>query len=311
MSKIQDALSILAELGLPKAQQNDRSALTLLALADLKEKQPWTDVKQRNIGIHYIMIFIKNNYKKIYAENSRETIRRQTLHQFEQAGLVIRNADDPSRPTNSAKNVYCLSDDAVRTISRYRSRDWSVARDLFIKKKGRLIRKYKDRINELAITAIVSEDREIQLSPGRHNELEKSVVSEFRHYFCPKTVVLYVGDTANKMAHIDSDTLETLGFPASQHDKMPDVILFDNEKNVLFLIEVVTAHGPVSPKRRTEIEAMLKKCKTKRIYISAFPDFREFKKHASDIAWETEVWIKEDPKHMIHLNGDKFFTIYE
>ncbi|MFS2517149.1 MULTISPECIES: BsuBI/PstI family type II restriction endonuclease [Parabacteroides] len=26
----------------------------------------------------------------------------------------------------------------------------------------------------------------------------------------------------------------------------------------------------------------------------------------ADIAWETEVWIAENPGHMIHFNGDRF-----
>jgi len=72
------------------------------------------------------------------------------------------------------------------------------------------------------------------------------------------------------------------------------------------LIEAVTSHGPVSPKRQFELEKMLADCPAKRIYVSAFPDFKEFKKHIDQIAWETEVWVSEIPDHMIHFNGDKF-----
>ena len=41
MSKIEEAKQILEAMGLPKRQQNDRSALTLLALCNLKEKDKW------------------------------------------------------------------------------------------------------------------------------------------------------------------------------------------------------------------------------------------------------------------------------
>ena len=98
--------------------------------------------------------------------------------------------------------------------------------------------------------------------------------------------------------------------PITKHDKLPDVVLYDSQKNHLFLIEAVTTHGPLSPKRQIELEDTLRYCKAKRIYISAFPDFREFKRHIDNIAWETEVWIENNPDHMIHFNGPKFFTVY-
>lgn len=74
----------------------------------------------------------------------------------------------------------------------------------------------------------------------------------------------------------------------------------------LFLIEAVTSHGPVSPKRLLELEAFLKDCKVGKVYVTAFPDMAEFKKHSGNIAWETEVWLMEVPDHMIHFNGDRF-----
>ncbi len=91
---------------------------------------------------------------------------------------------------------------------------------------------------------------------------------------------------------------------------MPDVVLYDEQKDHIFLIEAVTTHGPISPKRQVELGDVLKKCKAAKIYISAFLDFREFKRHIDNIAWETEVWIANNPDHMIHFNGPKFFTTY-
>ena len=42
------------------------------------------------------------------------------------------------------------------------------------------------------------------------------------------------------------------------------------------------------------------------IYVTAFQNFQTYKKFANQIAWETEIWIAEQPDHMIHLNGDRF-----
>ncbi len=128
--------------------------------------------------------------------------------------------------------------------------------------------------------------------------------------FCPYTKVVYVGDAARKMLFTDANLINELKIPITEHDKLPDVILYDRQKNQLFLIEAVTVHGPLSPKRQQELEDTLKDCTAMRIYVSVFPDFREFKRHIDNIAWETEVWIENNPDHMIHFNGLKFVTAY-
>ena len=93
----------------------------------------------------------------------------------------------------------------------------------------------------------------------------------------------------------------------TKHDKLPDVVLYDERRNWLFLVEAVTSHGPVSAKRHLELETVLANAKPGRVYVSAFPSFREFKKYADEIAWETEVWVAEFPEHLLHYNGDRFF----
>ena len=124
-------------------------------------------------------------------------------------------------------------------------------------------------------------------------------------------MVLYVGDTAKKRVIYDRDELARVGVPMTGHDKLPDVVLFDPAKNWLFLVEAVTSHGPVSPKRHREMEAFLKGCKADRVYVTAFLAISDFRKYAADIAWETEVWIAATPDHMIHFNGPKFLGPYQ
>lgn len=310
MTKIEETIAILKALGLPKAQQNERSALTLLALAGLKKDTLWSESKKRSIRIHDILIFIQENYSKQYAENTRETIRRQTLHQFEQAGIVIRNPDNPFRPTNSPNTVYAISDDALEVIRKYITLDWDSAIQEFVKNKGKLIEKYEKRKNKYLIPVDLPGGTLINFSPGKHNELQAKIIKEFRKRFCPNTEVLYVGDAARKMLYINEKLLTELKIPITKHDKLPDVVLYDKNEHHIFLIEAVTAHGPLSPKRQIELEEVLKPSNPVRIYVSAFPDFHEFKRHIDNIAWETEVWIENNPDHMIHFNGPKFFTAY-
>jgi type II restriction enzyme len=144
------------------------------------------------------------------------------------------------------------------------------------------------------------------LSPGKHNKLEIAIVEEFGPRFAPGTKLIYLGDTATKILVLDEIAFTQLGIPVSEHGKFPDVILYNPKKKWLFLIEAVTVHGPVSPKRQIELEEIFEKCTAGKIYVTAFLDFAAYKKHAHDIAWGTEVWIAEEPSHIIHHNGDKF-----
>ena len=119
---------------------------------------------------------------------------------------------------------------------------------------------------------------------------------------------IYVGDAARKMLYLDESTIGRLHIPLTEHDKLPDVVLYDEKRDWLFLLEAVTSHGPMSPKRVTELQATLKNCTAQCVYVSAFPDFREFRRHVGNIAWETEVWIAEAPDHLIHFDGEAFLN---
>jgi adenine-specific DNA-methyltransferase len=115
---------------------------------------------------------------------------------------------------------------------------------------------------------------------------------------------------ALKHAVYDAEELKAVGVPITEHGKLPDVVLYLPDKHWLYLIEAVASHGPVSPKRHQELEKMLARCTTERIYITALLSIHEFRKHAADIAWETEIWIADNPDHMIHFNGPKFLGPY-
>ena len=310
MSKTDEAVAVLAALGLPRNQQNERSALTLLALAKLGPKDRWTKVQRPLLRIWDIMGFMREVYGKDYAANSRETIRRQTIHQFEQARIVDRNPDDPDRPTNSGKTVYVLTEQAADVLKTYGTPAFTKAIKEFIEQFGSLKVAYA-RVREThQIPLRLPQGSTIYLSPGAHNALQVAIIEEFGPRFAPGAVVLYVGDTAKKHVIFERDQLASLGVPITEHDKLPDVVLYDPKKRWLFMIEAVTSHGPVSPKRHREIESFLGTCKAERVYVTAFLSIADFRKYAADIAWETEVWIAATPDHMIHFNGPKFLGPY-
>lgn len=310
MSKTDEALAILRALGLPRAQQNQRSALTLLALANVKPRGRWRKAQQPRLRIWDIMAFMREHYGKDYAANSRETIRRQTIHQFEQARIVDRNRDDSSRPTNSGKNVYSLTDDVVPVLTAYNTSRFDREVTAFIAKYGQLRRAYARARALPEVKLSLPDGVQIALSSGRHNQLQVAVIEQMGPCFAPGSQVLYVGDTAKKHVVCDIETLAKLNVPISEHGKLPDIILFNTAKNWLLLIEAVTSHGPVNPKRHAEFEALLSHCPAERVYVTAFLTRADFRRFAAEIAWETEVWIADDPGHMIHFNGPKFLGPY-
>ena len=112
--------------------------------------------------------------------------------------------------------------------------------------------------------------------------------------------------SAKKDLYVHAETLKALHFPITAHDKLPDVIVFDERRNWVFLIEAVTSHGPMSQKRVLELERLLNESSAGLVYVSAFPDMTQFRRHIIEIAWDTEVWIAELPEHLIHYNGDRF-----
>ncbi len=307
MSKIEEAQEILKALGLPSAQYNEMAALTLLAVCNIKEQDNWKDATRQSMGVsNGVMNFVNEHYGKKYAPNTRETFRRQVLHQFVQARIVDYNPDNPKLPVNSPKAHYALTAEALEVIKSYKTKNWEKALSHFLAVVGKLSDVYlKEReLNQIPVT--LQDGKTIKLSAGIHNEVQAAIVQQFAPRFANGGVLLYLGDTAKKDLFLDEQGLKDLGIPIDQHSKLPDVVIFDTKRNWLFLIEAVTSHGPVSPKRLLELEDFLKDCKVGKVYVTAFPDMTEFKKHSNNIAWETEVWLMEVADHMIHFNGDRF-----
>jgi hypothetical protein len=307
MRKIDDAKAILKALGMPAEQQNEMAALTLLALCGIKEKDEWKRASRSSLGVSKgIMAFVKDHYGKVYAANTRETFRRHVLHQFVQASIVDYNPDDPKAPVNSPKAHYAMTNDSLALIKTYGTAKWNGLLRKFKASKSSLSDIYlkKRALNQIPLK--LANGRTLKLSAGKHNVLQAAVIELFAPRFANGGTLLYLGDTAKKNLFLDEEGLRKLNIPIDQHSKLPDVLIFDPAKNWLFLIEAVTSHGPISPKRYNELEALLKNCKAGRVYVTAFPDFSEFKKHSSQIAWETEVWLMDIPDHMIHFNGDRF-----
>jgi hypothetical protein len=308
--KIDEALRVLELLGLPDGQRNERSALTLLALLNLKPGSPWRDAQRPPLGITQMMGYFAEHYGRRYAPNTRETVRRQTVHQFMDAGLVIPNPDRPDRPTNSPKWCYQITEEAHCVLVAFGRRQWKRKLAEFRENVVPLREKYAQRRRSAMIAVEFPDGQMASLSAGVHNELVRDVVQQFCPRFIPDGQFVYVGDTAEKWAHFDSDALKRLGVSVDSHGKFPDIVIYDAAKKWLFLVEAVTSHGPVDPKRHNELKRLFSDCEAGTVFVTAFPDRAALTKYLSDISWETEVWIAESPGHIIHFDGDRFLGPY-
>lgn len=299
MDKVKKIKELLEILDLPKKQQTDICTLTILSMANLKKRTKWEEATNEWLRIHDIIAFANRNYNVSYAENSRETFRKQALHHFRNAAIV----EDNAMATNSPNYRWRLTDEFVEIIRNINiSDDPLIAfknnhaglKEIYASKKE--MKKMPVKINGIDFT----------FSKGEHNQLQKAIIEEFAPRFAPDAECLYVGDTIQKDLVKYDERLKELGFEVTVHDKMPDVILYRSDKDWLYFIEAVTSVGPIDSKRMQEILEMTERVSSGKIFITAFLDFKTYKKFSEQLAWETEIWLAESPDHMIHLNGDKF-----
>lgn len=301
MDKINEARELLKMLGMPKTQQADICCYVLLAMAGIKQDTLWKDAGNEWIRIHDIIQFANTYYGSTYAENSRETFRKQALHHFRNAALV----EDNGKATNSPNYRYRLTEETLQMIRVFQTSEWQKSVSRFLKYHEKLVDMYASK-KKMTMMPVRINGADFQFSTGKHNELQKAIIEEFAPRFAPNSECLYVGDTIEKDLVKSVDKLEKLGFEITLHDKMPDVVLYREDKNWIYFVESVTSVGPMDSKRILEITEMTKNVVAGKIFVTAFLDFKTYKRFSETLAWETEVWIAEMPEHMIHLNGDKF-----
>lgn len=304
--KIEQALHVLRQLGMPRAQINERSALTLLALLDLHPDGDWDKIQRPMIGVTPIMEWCKDVYGKEYAPNTRENFRRQTLHQFCDGGIALYNPDEPDRPVNSPKACYQIAAELHKVLLTYGTAAWKKSLEEHMANISTLVEQYAMARKMEMIPLKLNDGTNLILSPGAHSQLIKDIIVEFGPRFVPEAEVIYIGDTGAKEDHFKKERLAELGVTVDRKGKLPDVVLYWQKRDWLLLIESVTSHGPVDGKRHGELAKLFANAKPGLVYVTAFPDRKLMAKYLTDLSWETEVWVADAPTHMIHLNGDRF-----
>lgn len=312
---IKQAQAVLKVVGMDRKRQGERTARVLLALLHLMPGMSWAAASSRPMGIEQIRSFIEENLDIVYAANTRESIRKESVRQLVDAGILLFNADMPDRATNDRNSNYRVSPDALSLFRTYGTVEWLEALSRFLKAKPSLVeRRRQERTNQLQrvqhpdLTGAV-------LTPGAHSELIRQIVDVFVPTFIGfyTSEILYIGDTGQKFHVLRLERFASLGVrDVNIHGKFPDVVVYDKQRDWLVLIEAVTSVTPIDPERREQLLALFAPCREKLVFVTAFPQRNgaAAKMFITEIAWETEVWFADHPTHLLHFNGERFLGPY-
>ena len=312
---INETLEILHCLGMPVEQKTPRLkekiALAFLSLADMNATKKWSDCKDID-SIQRTSREIISHQNKTYSEKrssgSYDDVRREDLKDLTLSGIVLNTKPDSAK--NDPTRKYGISKEYSNVIRKHKTPKWNNELKKILKEKG----SFSDRIaakREFKKVAVkISQDVLLKLSPGEHNELQKLIIHEFLPRFAPKGEILYFGDTAKKHLINKKEKLESLKFFELKRGMLPDIVVYRKDKNWLYLIEAVHTANPITSNRKIELESLAKNCTAKIVYVTTFMNREKLRTFLPNLAWETEVWLADDPEHMIHFNGEKFMGPY-
>lgn len=309
--RVAEAQRALALLNFDRERTNERSALVLLALLDLRPSTPWAKAGNPRLRTVELMAWLRDRYGRDYKPNTRETIRRQTLHQFIEAGLVLLNPDAPDRPVNSPNNCYQVAPGALELLSAFGAKSFDRQLVAYLREAPGLRAQFERARMQRQIPVTLPDGGAVSLTPGGQNQLLKEAIEEFCPRFTPGAQVLYVGDAGRQDPIFEEKILGSLGVTLDKHGKLPDLIVYLTDREWLVLIEAAASHGPVDGKRRNELERLFGGASAGLVYVSCFPSRNEMRKYLGEIAWETEVWCADNPSHLIHFNGERFLGPYD
>jgi hypothetical protein len=299
--KLREATGILKALGFGPRQSNEVSGYTFLALLNLAAEAPWSAASNPLRGITPIIEFIAKAYGVRYAPNTRETIRDEAVKYFVETGLLLRNPDNPSRPTNSGRTVYQIEPAALALVRAYGTKPWPAQLKEYLANRAKIRQAIERERNLARIPVKLPSGETVTLSPGGQNPLIKEIIEEFCPRYAPGATVVYIGDAENKFLHLEAAYLEGLGVVIAPSAKMPDVVVHDKKRNWLLLVEAVASAGAVDWKRRNELKELFKGCNAGLVFVTAFATRRTMQNFLQLISWETEVWVAEAPDHFDSL----------
>jgi type II restriction enzyme len=313
---INTTLYILDKFGIPTEttpRRLERMAISFLACGDIKKITDFKNIKDINdsysLKTREVISYVNENFNENISSGSYDDIRRKDLKLLTVSGIVLHSS--PNAATNDSTRGYSINPLYAGLIKIFGNKDWE--RIVISKLKGvePLNQKLKRQRDLRKVNVTLPSGGKIEFSAGEHNDLQKAIIEDFLPRYGYDAEVLYVGDTSDKYLHLEKEKLEELNFFEISHEELPDVITYSKEKNWIYLIEAVHSSGSISEVRLLQLQKLTKNCTADIVYVTAFLNRPKFRKFMTEIAWETEVWIADNPDHMVHFNGDKFFGPYK
>ncbi|MCA0447408.1 MAG: restriction endonuclease [Bacteroidetes bacterium] len=312
---INTTLYILERFGIPlegSSRRLERMAISFLACGGIKEIADFKSIK--DFDSHYslktreIIEFVNKYFNESISSGSYDDIRRKDLKLLTLSGIVVQSS--PNSATNDSTRGYSINPIYSNLVKQFGLDNWEQLVQEKLKNVVSINEQLKRHRNLQKIKTTLPSGIEISFSIGEHNILQKAIIEEFLPRFGHDSEVLYVGDTSDKYLFLNKEKLEELNFFNISHEELPDIIAYSKSNNWLYLIEAVYSSGPISEIRLLQLKKITDKCKAQIVFITAFMNKPKFRQFIGDIAWETEVWIADNPDHLVHFNGDKFLGPY-
>lgn len=311
-----ELLGILGELGIP-LDGTDRALERMVkaCLAVGKIKASLAEAKSIADGefsrTRDIIAYENANYGENISSGSYDDIRRKDLRLLVEAGIVVNSSMIESQATNNPSRGYALSVPFVALLQKYDTPYWAVALSEYRIHAESLKEDIRRKRNLAKVPVILPGGKNISLSYGSHNDLQKAIIEVFLPLFGFGAEVLYIGDTSDKFLYLDREKLEEINFFTLEHEELPDIVAYSKSHILLYLIEAYHSTGEWDEARLSRIKRKLydSKCTANTVFFTAFENKEAFRRKAKDIAWETEVWIADNPEHLIHFNGYKFLEV--
>ncbi|MGB5943135.1 MAG: BsuBI/PstI family type II restriction endonuclease [Leeuwenhoekiella sp.] len=313
---INTTLYILNTFGIPldlTPRRLERMAVAFLASGDIKKKSDFKKAKDLKSGYGLktrdIIIYVNQHFGEKISSGSYDNIRRKDLVLLTVAEVVLQSS--PNSATNDSTRGYSINPTYAELLRAFGSKNWEKTVSEKLNNIEPLSKKLKRERDIAKVNVILPSGGELTFSAGEHNDLQKAIIEDFLPRYGHGAEVLYIGDTSDKYLYLEKEKLEKLNFFKISHKELPDVIAYSKKKNWLYLVEAVHSSGPISELRLIQLQKLSKACKADIVYVTAFLNRPKFRQFMADIAWETEVWIADNPDHLVHFNGDKFLGPYK
>lgn len=257
-----------------------------------------------------------------YMPNTREPIRDETIREMVRLGCVIEKtglATTSPIPRYSLQNDFANLFDPSLTDEKFTiaANDW---RQKYLSQSALAriaLSKKMVTQNNAGVLVTLPNGETRRLSPGPSSELIKAVLEKFSKKFLKNPAAILISESAKKIIMKDEDLCNSIGLNIDVSTVLPDIILMElgSSLPLLLFIECVATDGPISERRKKELENIAVNARyniNDCVYITVFKDRTDqvSRRLNPSIAWGTFIWYATEPDSIIYLHkgSERNFT---